>query len=124
MTKISRGQLRRAHTLWGAYTRRELALGDKREARLRWAGELTGREISTWKDLSAAEAANVIDTLQRSMGIAESSPARRRPRKMSRAAAQSAGTAGRKDHSSELVMASAADLERINDAITRLGWDR
>lgn len=106
------------------FARRELAAAYDRPARLKWVSELIGRKVESFKDLTGAEATHLIDTLQKSLGITESRPPRAPRKRLSRTAAKAAGTAGRKGSKTELVMASADDLTRINEAVTRLGWTR
>lgn len=118
------GQLKALQTLWSQYARRSLdvARGNEREDRLRWAGENIGRKISSFKDLTVDEAAKLIDTLQIATG---QQPRTGRSYRSQQSRAHAAGTHGRRGNKSNTdEIASAADLKRIQDALTRLGWDQ
>jgi hypothetical protein len=113
------GQLVALQTLWSQYARRSLDVtrGNERDERLRWASENIGRQITSFKNLSVDEAAKLIDMLQLANG--------RQPRARSQSRARAAGTHGRRGNKSNTTeIASAADLKRIQDALTRLGWDQ
>lgn len=123
MNLISNPQLKRLQTLWGIYSRHvgssPLHAMDRAE-RLKFCAIHCGRDIASTKDLTAAEANDCINALQRAVGQKETSKPRR-PRKSDPAA----GTAGRVGNTSKVdQIASATDLDRINEAITRLGWDQ
>lgn len=124
---ITRDQLKRLQTLWGQYARREM-IANHREARLTWAGEQLGHFISSFSDLTISEASALINVLQGSMGIAESSPAARprryRSRIKDRDRAHAAGTEGRRGGSNTSTMSTAEDLAMIDAQLTEMGWTR
>lgn len=118
-SSISRPQLRALQALWTTVAGREIAelhSEDPREVRLRAVGKIIGREISSFSDLTAGEAARAINALKKSLG---QSTLRRRIR--DRAAAHAYGTEGRKG-SRTATIATADDIAKITSALTRLGW--
>ncbi|HWR35980.1 MAG TPA: hypothetical protein VN622_08950 [Clostridia bacterium] len=120
---ITPAQLRRLQTLYAQYDRRTIGdVGDERSRRLEWASSALRRAVSSFSDLATDEAAKLIDLLQSSLGV---KPTRRRRRIRTRDRAQAAGTEGRRGNTTNtLTLASAEDLARIQDAVTRLGWDQ
>lgn len=125
---IHAGQLVRLQTLWSQYARRAIDAGSgDREARLLWASENCGREISSFRDLTSAEASSLIDLLHGELGIPVVPPQRQgRPRRgiADRDRAQAAGTEGRRGGSNTRTIAAAEDLALIDQDLTELGWDR
>jgi len=121
---ISKGQLKRLQTLYGQLTAHTFEPAT-REARIAWACELVGRPIASFKDLTAPEAKQLIDTVQAQLGIPETQrPKRRRPR-LDRDAAQKAGTEGRRGfESNQDTMAGEAEWARIRYALDKLGWNQ
>ena len=120
---ISPPQLAAIHTLYAHFARSSLDIvpGRERTTRLEWISKLCGRTITTAKDLTRVEAADVIDALRLACGL--SSTAFTRPR--SRQAARAAGTHGRRGiTTNEIAIASRVDLSRIDETLTRLGWDQ
>lgn len=118
---ITSGQLKRLQVLYGQLARHTLE-GADREARMRWASGLVGRTISSFSDLTQADAHHLIDTLQGQLGV--KAPTKRRKR-LSRDDAQKAGTEGRRgQESSELTMAGPAELARVQYAIGLIGWSQ
>jgi hypothetical protein len=118
MSKITKGQLQRVQILYSQFAARSLDAGTTREARIAWASEQLGRAITSFSDLSKDEATRLIDQLQGGLGIAPS-PRRRRPRSNS----QAAGTEGRRDGAANTrTLPTQQDLDRIQNALTRLGW--
>jgi hypothetical protein len=117
--RLTAGQRVKLQTLWHQYSGRSLdVIGDERAIRLQWASEVVKRQIASFNDLTAMEAARAISALNKAMGMPTHKP-------RSRDRAQAAGTHGRRgDNRTNTEMASAADLERIERAIERLGWDR
>lgn len=113
------GQLVALQTIWSQYARRSLDVPREhdRNERLRWASENTGREITSFKDLTRDEAAKLIDTLQLSLG----NEPKNRPR--TRAQGRTAGTEGRRGRERQVTLAGQDDIKRIQDAVQRLGWD-
>ena len=119
-SKISPQQLKRLQTLWGLFCPQSQLDPKDREARLHWASEAIGREIGSFRELSAAEAATAIDALQ------EHLPAdvvqKRRP---SRHLAQAYGTCGRRGRLEKEVRLVDAETMRVLDGlIGSLGWTR
>jgi hypothetical protein len=99
--------------------------GADRAARLAWASALVrpnGPALASFKELSSADAAFLIDTLQGQLGVQAPAPPRRR---LDRDAARKAGTEGRRGYrTNELTMASAADIARVDKIRERIGWSR
>lgn len=88
---------------------------DQREARLAFAGEVTGRELATFRDLTRYEAHLVINALKKSLGLPITVG--------SRTLAADRGLQGRGRSPRHEVMVSKEDLERIESALARLGWN-
>ena len=92
-----------------------------RENRLVWASEILRREIASFSELRADEAALLIDTLKRSLGQKVNPPVRRR---RDRDQAHAYGTAGRRDQASkEIQLVDEATLGLIADLVVQLGWN-
>jgi hypothetical protein len=120
---ISPAALRRLQVLYGQFEAHTLDVDRGREARLAWASAQCGRTVATFSDLNEIEGKRLIDTLQGILGV--KAPSKTPRRRMSRRAAENAGTSGRRDQKhGDIVMASAVDLQRIQDDLTRLGWDQ
>jgi hypothetical protein len=117
---ITSQQMRRLQTLYGQLAAHAIE-GSGRSSRLEWAGNQVGRTIASFKDLTHAEAHQLIDGLQGQLSV--KAPAKRR---LSREAAHRAGTEGRRDnpYKDAPQMVSAADLARIESCYARLGWTR
>ena len=124
---ISSGQLKRLQTLYGQLSAHTFEPAT-REARIAWAVALIHRPIASFKDLTQAEAKQLIDTLQAQLGIPETqSPKRHRPAKqrLDREAAQKAGTEGRRGfESNQDTMASEKEWARIRYAMGKLNWSQ
>ncbi len=119
MPKLSPAQRTRLQILYGQFAARSLDAGTSREARMAWASQQLGHIVGSFSDLSKDEATKLIDTLQGGLGIAPS-PRRRRPRTNSHAA----GTEGRHDEAANVrSLPQQQDLDRIQNALTRLGWN-
>ncbi len=118
--KISPQQLKRLQTLWGLFCPQSQLDPKDREARLHWASEAIGRQIDSFRELTAEEAATAIDALQ------EHLPAELvRKRRPSRHLAQAYGTAGRRGRVEKEVRLVDAETIRVLDAlIASLGWTR
>jgi hypothetical protein len=119
-SNISSQQLKWLQTLWGIFCSQAKLDAKDREARLHWAAETIGRQIGSFRELSASEAATAIDALQKNL------PAdfivKRQP---SRHLAQAYGTAGRRGFASkEVRMADAATLGLLSKKLEELGWTR
>jgi hypothetical protein len=96
---------------------------DPRAARLAWASEHTGREVSSFSNLSLDEARNLIDMLKGSLGQPLGEKPRPWRRVYSRDRAQAAGRAGRRGDASSLIqLASPEDLARVDELLRRLDW--
>src|SRR5260370_35409009 len=118
---ISRAQLKALQSLWGLYARHSLdAAGDAdpRAARLAWASAQIGRELTTFGELHAEEAARLIELLKQALGQ-EVKPHWRRPR--DREAALAAGRHGRKGIPIEIpVLAAPEDIARVHEMRERV----
>jgi hypothetical protein len=118
---VSPAQMKRLQTLYGQLAR-HTDQDAGREARLAWASELTGRAIASFSDLTQSEALRLIDTIQGQLGVRVPPKPRRRLR---RADAHKAGTAGRRgNETAEATLAGAQDLARIRYALDLLGWNQ
>lgn len=119
--QLSSGQMKRLQALYGqlcAHTDQ----GRDRASRMAWASSLVNRPVGSFSDLTQSDARHLIDTLQGQLGVA--APRKRRPR-LSRDAAQRAGTDGRRGSTNDQPqMVSSTDLAVIENYYTRLGWDR
>lgn len=121
MTKaISTEQMKRLQTLYskfeqGAWGSR--GQDQRRRDRLDWARINIGREIASFSQLTGSEANSLIDVLQVATG--------QRP---SREVAQQLGARGRRGEAVRggvlETMPSAAEIDRIQEQLTRLGWDQ
>ena len=119
MSKITKRQLARLQVLYAQFAARSLDAGKSREARIAWASAQLGRVVTSFSDLSKDEARRLIGQLQGGLGIPPS-PRRSHPRSNSRAA----GTEGRRDGSSNMrTLPTQQDIDRIQDALERLGWN-
>jgi hypothetical protein len=121
---ISVGQIPKLQTLYSQYAAtvfdpKKLAVdGMEREERLAWATFHTGRKIESFKQLTRAEASELIDVLLRNLRQ-EVTPPDRSKKKKSRDDAHAAGTAGRKnDKSKSVQLVSADDLAAIDELLT------
>ena len=118
---ITKPQLGRLQTLYAQFARHEIGVGTDREARIRWASERLGREVSSFKDLSSQDAGFLIDSLQSHLGV-KMPPTKR----LRRDQARRAGLDGRKDgaeYQDAPQLATTADLARIQRILHDLGWD-
>jgi hypothetical protein len=117
MTSLSAPQLKRLQVLYAQYSRRSIDLDSSRDSRIAWATEQLRHPVTSFSDLSKSDAHILIDQLQGALGIAPSK--RRRPRRNDKAA----GTEGRRDNAVNMrTLPAQEDLDRINEALTRLGW--
>lgn len=113
---ISPAQLQIAQTLWSQHAQRSLdVIEDQRQARLAFAYEVIGRKIESFRDLTRYEAHLLINALKKSLGL----PITVR----NRALAEDRGLQGRDASQRHAVIASKEDLERIESALARLGWN-
>ncbi len=135
---ISGKQMKRLQTLWGLFCRHrmETALaanskdcssrlswvdGKDREARLGWVAGTIGRQIGSFRELTAAEAATAIEAVQKLLP-----PELLRRKRPSRRTAHLYGTAGRKSahNSTEVRMADAETWRLLDGLLGKLGWTR
>ncbi len=117
---ISPHQLKRLQTLWGLFCPQSQLDPRDRGARLHWASEAIGRQVGSFSELSAAEAATTIDALQQH--LPGELIQRRRP---SRRLAQAYGTAGRRNRvEKEVRLVDAETLRVLDSLLGRLGWTR
>ena len=123
---ISAGHLRALHTLFGIYAARSLDLtsSDLRHQRLNWAAQNIGREITSFRDLTDAEAGSLVDLLKKAVGQNVSAPRRRSRRPRSREGAEACGLEGRRGDARPVSIATAEDLAPIDEMRQRLGWSR
>lgn len=120
---ITAPQLRRLQVLYGQFCRHSLDTGTSREERLAFASARIGRKITSYSDLTIDEGKQLIDGLQRALGVAL--PSKTPRRRMSRHQGEKAGTEGRHDQiHSEVTLAGDQDIRRIQREMTRLGWDQ
>jgi hypothetical protein len=120
-TKINRAQLARLQTLYGQLARRT-QMENTREDRLLWAAEGLGRKIESFNDLTGDEARRLIDAAQAQLGYRAPSKQRRGRREAMRR-----GVDGRRDgkeFAAQPQIASARDIEQIEEMYQRLGWTR
>lgn len=117
-------QIKALQTLYGQWRGHSLQeRGDPRVARLAWASERTGREISSFSYLTCDEARLLIDLLKGSMGKPIGDHPQPWRRVDSRERAQAAGTSGRRECGPSFIqMASADDLARVDELVRRLEW--
>ncbi len=119
-SKISPPQLKRLQTLWGLFCSQAQLDPKDREARLHWAADVIGRQVDSFGELSAVEAAMLIDAMQRH--LPSELVSRTRP---SRRLAQAYGTAGRRGRIEKEVRLVDAETLRVLDALLgSLGWTR
>jgi hypothetical protein len=121
---LTKPQLGRLQVLYSQLAAREIGVETDRQSRLNWASERLHKQISSFKDLSGADAGFLIDSLQGELGV--KAPARPRKR-LDRAQARRAGLDGRKDggeFTAASQMATSGDLARIEALLYDLGWDQ
>jgi hypothetical protein len=119
-SKISPQQLKRLQTLWGLFCSHAHLDAKDRQGRLHWASEVISRRVDSFGDLSAVEAARVIDAIQKRLPAELVS--RTRP---SRGLAQAYGTAGRRGRTEkEIRLADAETLRLLDVLLDTLGWTR
>jgi len=120
--KITGPALKRLQVLYRQFEAHSLDAGPTREDRLAWATARVGRQITSFSDLTVEDGIRLIDELQGLVG--HKVPSKTPRRRLSRKNAEKAGTEGRRDQiHDETTMASAADIERIQKDLDRLGWD-
>jgi hypothetical protein len=120
---LSGKQMKRLQTLWGLFARQSNLDGKDREARLGWVAGTIGRQVASFKELTAAEAATAIEAVQKHLPP-ELLLARKRARP-SRRTAQAYGTAGRKGRrDTEVRMADAETWRLLEVLLAKLRWTR
>ena len=122
MKNITPAALRRLQVIYRQYEAHSLNVGGGRQDRLAWASETLGRTITSFSDLTALEGKELTDGLQNALGLKETAP----PRRYSRKEGEKAGTEGRHDqiHARESTLVGDKDIRRIQQQLTRLGWDQ
>jgi hypothetical protein len=120
---ISQAQLRALQTLFGLYARKSLDVSAKvRGERLAWASQTLGRAVASFSDLDGDEAARLVGILKQALGQETESDERKR---RSREAAFAAGTHGRRNRPIKIeMMATAGDIEAVNEMRQRLGMSQ
>lgn len=122
--KITADQLRSLQAMYVGYCKQQGQDAGDRHARLVWASVNVDRVLSSFNDLTAAEASKLIDLLKTSLGQ-EVIPPDRSKRRRSRESAHAAGTAGRRGSEEKTVqLATTEDLARIQAVLVDLGWDQ
>lgn len=125
MNRISPAACRRLQVLYRQMEARSLDAGGARADRLAWASERVGRSVASFNALTASEGKELIDGLQRALGMRETTAPRRRP--MSFRDAQKHGTEGRRDqiHAETTMLDGSEDVFRlIQVEMSALGWDQ
>jgi hypothetical protein len=119
-TAITGRQMRRLQTLWGLFARQAHLEAKDREARIGWVAGAVGRQISSFKELTAAEAKIAIDAVQKHL------PPELVKASASRRTAHAYGTAGRRSahKSGDVRMADPGTLQLLANLCTALGWGR
>lgn len=108
----------RLQTLWGLFARQARLDAKDREARIGWVAGAIGRQLASFKELTAEEARKAIDAIQKHLP-AELLTKLRAPRGLARAY----GTAGRRGGANkEVRLADAASLELVARLRDQLGW--
>ncbi|ACO34437.1 MULTISPECIES: hypothetical protein [Acidobacterium] len=119
--QITSPQMKRLQVLFSQVARRT-QIENTRDERLLWATEGIGRKVESFKDLTADEARRLIDAAQAQLNYRAPLKQRR-----SRADADRRGRDGRrdgKDLADQPQIASAQDIEQIEEMYQRLGWTR
>jgi hypothetical protein len=122
---ITPEQLRRLQTLYGQYEAHTLDVDRGRGARLHWASQQLGRMVDSFSSLSLDEGRKLIDIIQGVLNV--KAPSKTPRKRMSRHAAEKAGTEGRRDqihNETTLVSPDSKIFELIQQQLTRLGWNQ
>jgi hypothetical protein len=120
---ITPAQLRRLQTLYSQCVSK-LDLDRSRESRMAWASQELKKPIASFSELSSADAKRLLDSLQLSMGIPQTSPPRRQ--RVNKKTAQKYGTEGRHDqiHAETTMLDGTEEVFRkIQVEMSALGWD-
>lgn len=118
-------QLAALHSLFRVYSRRILGSATvKREERLAWAADRLNRPLASFAELTADEAATLIDLMKGALGQTVTPPKRRGSwQRPDRDQARAYGTAGRRGQpSKEIRLVDLPTLELVDRLRTQLGW--
>lgn len=117
---ITARQMKRLQTLWGLFCAQARLDAKDRAARLGWVAGAVGRQIGSFRELTAAEAKTAIDAVQKHLP-----PELLRRQRPPRRLAQAYGTAGRRGRSDKEVRFADAETWRLLDGLLgKLGWSR
>ncbi len=119
--QINKAQLVRLQVLYSQLAAHEIGVGLDRQSRINWATERLHRTVTSFKDLSGADAGFLIDSIQQQLGVRV--PPKKR---VNNPQARRAGLDGRKDgaeFAAEPQMATRADVQRIQNMLDQLGWN-
>jgi hypothetical protein len=120
---LSKPALIRLQTLCGQAAQ-HVGIDNTRETRLAWATHVLGHQVASFSLLTPAHAKTLIDALQATLGIAETSPARRGY--TSRSQREKQGTEGRRDQlhvDATMLSGDEEVLQLILSEQQALGWD-
>lgn len=123
MKTISAPALKRLSTLYSLAAKHH-DFGTSREERIEWAARILNHPVASFKELSAGDAKLLIDTLQISLGQAETAAPRRGY--SSTRDRQKQGTEGRRDqlHAETTILDGDEEvLSKIQLEMSTLGWD-
>lgn len=117
---ITGKQMKRLQTLWRLFCRQSNLDARDRGARLGWIGGAVGKQLSSFSDLTKAEAEKAIGAVQQHLP-----PELLRRARPSKRLAHAYGTAGRKGKSSREIRMIDAETWRLLDILLgHLGWTR
>jgi len=117
---ISARQMKRLQTLWGLFCGQARLDAKDRAARLGWVAGAVGRQLGSFRELTAGEAKTAIDAVQKHLP-----PELLRRQRPSRRLAQAYGTAGRRGvKSGDIRMADAETWRLLDGLLGKLGWSR
>ena len=120
MTPITARQMKRLQTLWGLFCGQARIDAKDRGARLGWVAGAVGRQLGSFRELTADEAKTAIDAIQKHLP-----PELLRRQRPSRRLAQAYGTAGRRGRDDKEVRFADAETWRLLDGLlAQLGWTR
>jgi hypothetical protein len=118
-------QLAALHSLFRFYSRRFLgSITVERAERLAWAADRLGRPLASFAELTADEAAKLIDLMKDALGQTITPPKRRGSwQRPDRDQARAYGTAGRRGQpSKEIRLVDLPTLELVDRLRAQLGW--
>ncbi|MBZ5703259.1 MAG: hypothetical protein LAN84_15610 [Acidobacteriia bacterium] len=117
---ITGRQLIRLQVLWGLFCAQARLDAKDRGARLGWVAGAVGRQIGSFRELTAAEAKTAIDAIQKHLP-----PELLRRKRPPRRLAQAYGTAGRRGRDDKEMRFADAETWRLLDGLlAKLGWTR